>query len=188
MIKVYFFTQNKEKFLYAKKIFSEAGIELVRKQKKFVELRSDNISEITENKMSQVKSGGVPFIVEDSGLFINSLHGFPGAQINSVLEKIGVGGLLKLVGNKKRACFFKSVVGVCYNDRKKFFTQIDEGKISRAVARKDCQHMWSSLWKIFVPAGYSKQLSVFSKDELEKIEKRWLKNSNFRRAAFFIRK
>ena len=188
MEKVYFFTQNREKFLYAKKIFSEAGIRLVRRQKKFVELRSDDIAKVAGNKIRQANAGNTPFIVEDSGLFIKSLHGFPGGQINFVIEKVGVEGLLRLVGNRGRSCFFRSVVGVSCNGQKKFFTQIDEGKISNAVAKKQGAWAWSAIWKIFVPAGHSKQLSLFSGEEFKKIEACWLKDSNFSRAAFFIRK
>lgn len=188
MVQVFFFTHNRQKFLYAKRIFSDFGLRLIQKTKTFSELRGNCVESIARDKLKQINIAKHPFLVEDSGFFIESLHGFPGGYINFVIETIGVTGLVKLVENKKRHCFFESVVGVHCGGRTTFFAQIDKGEISTTIARKNNGKIWSQLWKIFAPTGYSKPLALFSANEMKTIELQWLKNSNFKRAALFIKK
>jgi XTP/dITP diphosphohydrolase len=53
-----------------------------------------------------------PIIVEDDGLFIDSLSGFPGPFSSYVFDTIGNNGILKLVGNKRDAQFV-SIIAFC---------------------------------------------------------------------------
>ncbi|MCS7097097.1 MAG: RdgB/HAM1 family non-canonical purine NTP pyrophosphatase [Candidatus Methanomethylicia archaeon] len=55
-----------------------------------------------------------PLIVEDDGLFIKTLNGFPGPFSSYVYSTIGVNGILKLMnGVKDRECYFESAVAFC---------------------------------------------------------------------------
>jgi len=62
------------------------------------EYRSEDVGEIARGKAqyayAQLKS---PLIVDDTGFFIDALHGFPGPYAAYVLKSIGNTGILKLM-------------------------------------------------------------------------------------------
>jgi XTP/dITP diphosphohydrolase len=79
---------------------------------KAMEIQSDNPEEIA--KASAKHAFGkchLPIIVEDAGLFIEALNGFPGPYASFVYRTIGNEGLLKLMENvENRRAKFRSVV------------------------------------------------------------------------------
>ncbi|KAF5434506.1 XTP/dITP diphosphohydrolase, partial [Candidatus Methanophagaceae archaeon] len=59
-----------------------------------------------------------PFFIEDSGMFIHALKGFPGPYSAFVSKSIGNDGILKLMAGKKgaeRRVTFKTVVAFLAN-------------------------------------------------------------------------
>ena len=54
---------------------------------------------------------GRKVIVEDDGLFVDSLSGFPGPYSSFVFKTIGNDGILKLLaGSTKRSAYFLSLI------------------------------------------------------------------------------
>ena len=53
-----------------------------------------------------------PVIIEDDGLFINSLSGFPGPYSSYIFDTIGNNGILKLLGNNRDAQFV-AIIAFC---------------------------------------------------------------------------
>ncbi len=79
-----------------------SGIILVQKSLELIEPRSDSLEEIAKEKAKCAqKTIKQPFIVDDSGLFIDCLNGFPGTNSNWVFKKIGYQGILALLEDKK---------------------------------------------------------------------------------------
>ena len=75
------------------------------------------------------------FFVEDTGLFIESLHGFPGVYSAFVLETIGLNGILTLLNNRSsRNAVFRSVIALKLGNITKFFTGQIEGQISKQIS------------------------------------------------------
>jgi XTP/dITP diphosphohydrolase len=79
-----------------------------------------------------------PFFIEDSGMFIPALNGFPGPFSAFVFKTIGNEGLLKLMGGKRgdaRRATFKTVVALCETSEKEpiLFVGTVEGKIANAM-------------------------------------------------------
>ena len=76
---VLFASSNIHKYEEAEKILAEFDIELGFFQTELVEIQDDSLSKIAlqkaENAYEKCKK---PVIVEDDGLFIESLSGFPG--------------------------------------------------------------------------------------------------------------
>ena len=58
-----------------------------------------------------------PVIIEDDGLFINSLDGFPGPYSSYVFKTIGNKGILNLLKNNRKAKFV-SIITYC--DKKNY--------------------------------------------------------------------
>ena len=188
-MKVLFVTRNSAKFNYAKPLFDSEHLQLVQKKTLFDESRDIRVKKVSEEKLNQaIKRFGRPVIVEDTGFFIPSLHGFPATFSNFVLDTIGPKGILDLA-KKDRACFFESVVGACdTRGNKKYFVQRDFGHISNYLGQPKNGKAWSGLWQIFIPKNYAVPLSEFTKKDFKKINLEWQTGSNFKKAARFLTK
>ena len=83
--------QSKKKF---KILFSKVIIK---------EIQSESIIEVAEDKVKKafdiIKS---PVIVEDDGLFIDDLNGFPGIYSSFVYKTIGNKGILNLLKDREK--------------------------------------------------------------------------------------
>ena len=132
-MKVYFITSNKGKVLEAKKKFSEIGIELVQKNIGYPEIQAECLEDVAKYGVENIQSRvDHSFILEDAGIFIDSLNGFPGVYSAYVFYSIGCKGILKLLGekNNRKACF-KSVFAYCMpNEKPKIFSGECNGRIS----------------------------------------------------------
>jgi len=101
-------------------------------KRKLREIQANSLGMIaTEKSKAAYNTISMPVLVEDDGLFIHGLKGFPGPYSSFVFKSIGNNGILKLLsGSRKReACFLSILV---YNDGtelKRFFGKT-EGKIS----------------------------------------------------------
>ncbi len=110
---IVFFTSSKFKFEEAFRIARNFGFHLTQKTENILEIQSSSLEEIALFKAEQLmrKYKDLTFIVEDDGLFIEALNGFPGPYSSYVHKTIGNHGILKLMEDKvNRGAFFKSVV------------------------------------------------------------------------------
>ena len=134
---VFFASSNVHKYEEAEKILSEFGIKLDFYQTNLVEIQEDSLSKIAEQKVldafNRCKNA---VIVEDDGLFIDSLSGFPGPFSSYVFKTIGNNGILKLVEDN-RGAKFRAVIAYCDSNKKpKLFEYSISGKISKNLQGK----------------------------------------------------
>ncbi len=108
---IFFITSNKGKVLEAKTKFSDIDIKIIQKDLGYPEIQADSLEEVALFGAKYVqKHFDKPFILEDAGLFIDSLNGFPGVFSAYAYYKIGLSGVLKLLENEKnRKAIFRSV-------------------------------------------------------------------------------
>lgn len=105
---IYFVTSNKGKYAEAEAIFSD----LLQRNIGYTEIQADTLEEVAAFGMKEValRLKG-PVMLEDAGLFIEALQGFPGVYSAYVQKTIGNAGILKLMqGMQNRNAYFKSVV------------------------------------------------------------------------------
>jgi XTP/dITP diphosphohydrolase len=100
---LWFLTGNKGKLHEASTLFSEFNIEVKQLKAEIIEPQSDDIEEVAKAKMVQALSH-LPdendlLLVEDAGLFVDSLNGFPGVFSSYALQTIGCEGILRLMGH-----------------------------------------------------------------------------------------
>ncbi len=112
MKSVYVATSNPAKLKELELLAGEYGLELVPLDVPKVEVQSEEL-EVVASYAALTASllSGKALIVEDSGLFIKALNGFPGSMSSYVYRKLGVHGVLKLMdGVGCREAYFKSVI------------------------------------------------------------------------------
>ena len=108
-IMIYFVTGNRGKFEEAKGILGDVE----QRNVGYTEIQADTLEEVAAFGMREVldKLDG-PVMIEDAGLFIDCLRGFPGVYSAYVFDTIGNEGILRLMdGVTCRRAVFRSVLG-----------------------------------------------------------------------------
>ncbi len=177
-----FATSNRHKFEEAESVLKAFNINIKHANVSFPEIRAEECDKIAASTAEiAFKQLREHLIVEDSGLFIEALNGFPGTFSSWVFKKIGVKGLLKLLeGEKNRKAAFVSAVA--FTDGKK--TETFVGRADGKIAGEMLGENGFGFDPVFIPAGRTK---TFAEDfnykmkvshrrkSLEKIAE-WLKN------------
>lgn len=132
----FFVTSNIHKFNEARKVLSQCELATAMLKIKAVEIQDDSLENIAKASATEaVKNCSLPIIVEDAGLFIEALNGFPGPYSSYVYKSIGTKGILKLMENvAKRDAHFQSVVAFSSPEESpRCFHGKANGKISMEV-------------------------------------------------------
>ncbi|NOR84518.1 XTP/dITP diphosphatase [archaeon] len=132
-MKIAFATGNKNKVLELKKILEKTNIQIIQKNIEIEEPRSESLQEIAITKANYaVNKLKMSVIVEDSGLFIDSLNNFPGTYSHWVYDKIGYIGIINLINKiKTRKATFKAVIVYLEPNKKpQIFTGEKQGTIA----------------------------------------------------------
>jgi len=130
----FFATGNIHKFNEARHVLAEYKVATALLRVKASETQNDNIEKVAKaSVVDTVERCRLPIFVEDAGLFIDTLNGFPGPYSSYVYRTIGTKGILKLMKEvKKRDAHFHSVVAFCDpKESPKCFHGKVKGKISQ---------------------------------------------------------
>ncbi len=125
-------TKNKRKITEANSLAKAFGIEFAMPEiGDKLEIQAESPVEVSEfgakNAFPQVKR---PLLVEDSGLFVKSLNGFPGVYSAQVLARIGNKGILKLMeGIDDREAHFECALSFFDGKEMKSFVERVNGSI-----------------------------------------------------------
>ncbi|HEX2557059.1 MAG TPA: RdgB/HAM1 family non-canonical purine NTP pyrophosphatase [Nitrososphaera sp.] len=151
-MQIIFASANQNKYHEVQSILSAHGIAADFAQAELMEIQSESLEEIAKHKVNSAFSKiGRPVIVEDDGLFINALNGFPGQYSSHAFKTIGNAGILKLLaGSANRSASFRSLIAF-YNGKD---LSISEGKVDGMISDNMTEGGWG-YDPIFVPAGTS---------------------------------
>jgi len=133
------------------------------------EIDSPDVEEVAERKVvdSYMVSGvEEPVMVEDTGLYVESLNGFPGAMSSFFFDRCGNEGLLKLLEEKEdRKAYFKTAIAIYYPERDEVetFTGVCEGRISEEVRGEE----GFGYDPVFIPEDHEK---TFAEDKEYKMK------------------
>lgn len=128
-----FVTGNRHKFGEISEIVANRSIKIEMNDLPCKEIQADKIEEVAcQSAVDACNLLGKPCFVEDAGLFISALRGFPGPYSSYVFRTIGNDGVLKLMINtKNRRAEFRSAISYCEpNSKAMTFTGRVVGKIS----------------------------------------------------------
>jgi XTP/dITP diphosphohydrolase len=109
---VFFATNNVNKFNEAREVLAESKIAVGMLRVKSLEIQSDSLEEIARASVIEAfEKYRLPMVVEDAGLFVDTLNGFPGPYAAYVYRTIGNKGLLTLMERTdNRKAKFESVI------------------------------------------------------------------------------
>lgn len=166
---VFFATGNIHKFNEARSILGQNGIAVGMLRLKGDEVQSDSLKEIAEKSvLNAYQKSHLPIFVEDAGLFIDALNGFPGPYAAYVFKTIDNAGVLKLMKNvKNRKAKFQSVIAYCDVQtpcKPRFFEGQCSGKITQ-VEREAEGKSGFGFDPIFQPDESSKSFAEMTIEE-----------------------
>src|SRR5215472_5078927 len=131
-----FLTTNRHKFNEAKAILGSKSIHIRQLNETKLEIQGPGPQQIAEFALRvAVRYHKHRILVEDSGLFVEDLDGFPGPYSSYVLGTIGLNGVLELLRNhrNRKAYFQASVAFGSSTDNPRVFTGRVEGRISKKI-------------------------------------------------------
>lgn len=127
---LFFVSSNSHKYQEVNKILDSFEIKLGFFKSNLEETQSNSLKDIALKKAKDAFSKcKKPIIIEDDGLFINSLDGFPGPYSSYVFKTIGNIGILNLLKNNRNATFV-SIISYCDKKTLQSFDAKINGTIS----------------------------------------------------------
>ena len=172
---LFFVSSNSHKYQEANTILDSLGINLGFLKSNLEEIQSNSLDAIAIAKARDAFSKfKKPVIIEDDGLFIDSIDGFPGPYSSYVFKTIGNKGILNLLKNNRKAKFV-SIITYCDKTSLQSFIGKLDGKISKIQKGKGWGYD-----PIFIPNNSKKTFAELNnKNELSHRYKALKKFSNW---------
>jgi XTP/dITP diphosphohydrolase len=165
---VFFATNNVNKFNEARRILTDYDIAVGMLRVKTAEIQSDSLNEIAQaSVIDAFRRCHLPVIVEDAGLFIDALKGFPGPYAAYTYKTIHNEGILKLMENvENRRATFQSAIAYC--DSSACVPVCFEGEAKGEITQKMRSEQGKSGFgfdPIFQPLGSKKTFAEMTIEE-----------------------
>ena len=162
-----FVTSSKAKLVEAERIL---GRRLIQQDLDLPEIQALDLETVIAAKAQLASDalGGVPIIVEDTGLFIECWKGLPGALIRWFEETVGVAGICSMLeGFADRSARAQTIVAA-YDGSLEMFSGEVRGQIARAP-RGDRGFGWDT---IFIPDGETRTFAEMTPEEKDRLSMR----------------
>jgi len=165
---VAFATSNRGKIEEARIVLSPFGMAVRPFNGKGLEIQAETVSEVAAFSAEVAsRKHGRALIVEDAGLFVDSLQGFPGPFSSYVYKTLGIGGLLSLLeGARSRRASFRSAVAYCEPAGE---PRVFEGLVTGRISKSPSGENGFGFDPVFVPTGSRRsmgQLTLMQKCEV----------------------
>jgi len=165
---VFFATGNTHKFNEARSILNPMGFAVALLRVKGDEIQSDNLKYIAQTSAANAyRHSKLPIFVEDAGLFIEALDGFPGPYAAYVYKTIHNRGILHLMeGIEDRRATFRSAIA--YVDETLEGPRCFEGESKGEITATERLQQGKTAFgfdPIFQPAGSGKSFAEMTIEE-----------------------
>ncbi|MHA1247258.1 MAG: XTP/dITP diphosphatase [Candidatus Thorarchaeota archaeon] len=163
-------TQNRHKLAELTPLFKRYNVPFETTSYEKFEIRSDDVEQIARAAaLHAADVFGRPVVVDDTGLFIDALNGFPRAYPAFVLDTIGRKGILRLMeGVEDRTARFVTAVGFSDSTMVKTFV----GEMKGVIALEERGTGGFGYDPIFVPEGFDRTYAELSFEEKVSISHR----------------
>jgi len=113
-----FVSTNAGKFREVREVLGDYGVDVRWSRRPLPELQATDLETVVAAKLSSAQERAKNVLVEDSGLFVPALHGFPGVYSAYVLDTLGLPGILQLLDGRDRRARFETVAGLALGRRR----------------------------------------------------------------------
>jgi XTP/dITP diphosphohydrolase len=165
---VTFVSTNAGKVREVREILAPYGLTVRWKRRVLPEPQADRVEEVVRAKLDAVADVPGTVMVEDSGLFIPALGGFPGVYSAHILRIWKFGPILELMRTRPRAAYYRSVVGVRRGRRRWVFA----GEVVGTIADRPAGSGGFGYDPIFVPAGWTRTFAEGTAEEKNRVSHR----------------
>jgi len=150
VVAVAFVSTNRGKYVEAREILRPFGVRLRWVRRSLPEPQAADLAVVAQAKARAVRGIRGYVLVEDSGLFVRSLNGFPGVYSAHFLTIWGFPPILELLRRRRRKAAFRSVAAL----RKGREVRTFAGEVVGSIGRRPKGHHGFGYDPIFVPRGY----------------------------------
>jgi XTP/dITP diphosphohydrolase len=169
-VTIQFITTNAGKFAEVSGKLAESNLKLIHLDRGYPEIQTDRLEKVLKFAATglddEVKGD---YLIDDSGLFIEALGGFPGVYSAYVQKRLGNRGILKLLGGEKyRAATFQTVFLLRQGDEHEVFHGDCLGTITEAERGAN----GFGYDPIFLPQGETRTFAEMSLKEKNAISHR----------------
>ena len=112
-MKLKLITSNMGKVEEFRSAFSQYGVEIEHAKIPYDEIQTADLEEVVKNGIESLRKTGLKnFIIDDSGLFIDALNGFPGVYSSYAQKTLGNKGMLDLMArHTDKGAEFRCCIG-----------------------------------------------------------------------------
>lgn len=169
---MYFVSSNVNKYreiMDLIQIFESKDLDVKFKQLELEEIQSDSLEKVSEHKAHNAFEILKDLtIIEDDGLFIDSLNGFPGVYSSYVFKTLGNKGIIQLLCDEKnRKAVFRSVFA--FHDGKNI--HLFAGEKCGSISFSSIGEGWG-YDPIFIPEGFDRTFADLGYELKNKISHR----------------
>jgi XTP/dITP diphosphohydrolase len=127
-------TTNEGKVRETREVLAPFGVRLTWRRRELVEPQAEALDHVVRSKLDQLKGLKGYVLVEDSGLFIPSLGGFPGVYSAHIYRIWGFAPILELLERRPRKATFRTVAGLRRGTRSWMFVGECHGEVVAKAA------------------------------------------------------
>lgn len=165
--KIFFATGNEGKIQEMQPLFEDRDLNLVQVDADVPEIDAKDVEEVAERKLldsreKALEKGEVEeedvLIVEDTGFYVESLDGFPGAEAAFFAGTAGAEKLLNLLEDEEdRSAYFKTAIAVFIDGEVKVFSGRMSGRVPEEKRGESHPHLPYN--SFFVPEEVGESLA-----------------------------
>jgi XTP/dITP diphosphohydrolase len=152
---LWFVTQNHHKYQEARRTLDLFDVKIRMLDSPKTEIQSTKLDEIAKFAAEEAaRKHNLTVVVEDSGLFVKALNGFPGPFSSYVYTTLGVQGLLRLMNRQvRREAYFQASLALASS---KYSTTVFSGKVHGRISQESTGAKGFGFDPVFVPKGARK--------------------------------
>lgn len=160
-------TSNRGKYVEYREKLEDHYAEVEMANIDYPEIQTDSLEEVVQFALNELEEHA-PLIIDDSGLFIDAVDGFPGVYSAYVMKTVGCEGILSLMEQQDdRSSRFECVIGYL-GEEKKMFKGISKGSITHE--KRGSKGFGYD--PIFRPEGFENTYAEMTSEEKNRISHR----------------
>ncbi len=169
-----FVTGNPGKVEEMREVLDPLGIAVIQDSRGYPEIQHDELRGVAEAGAGYLMATGLeaPFILEDAGLFVSALDGFPGVYSSYAFHTIGNEGILRLLEGVEKevrtAAFRANLLYVDEEGHPHHF----EGTVKGHIADRAAGDHGFGYDPIFIPDGETRTFAQLTGEEKTAISHR----------------